>query len=301
MAVTFRAVAACTLLSLAIPLPALAQGYGNAPAGSYNWSGWYVGGNAGWGWRNENAYPASAYYQSLGVFGYGSGTSYGTSTHDGFTAGGTLGYQYQLGHFVLGADYDFQYAGIANNPRYATTSFAKQTGTTTTSTTYTDPYTGITYTTITGTIPVYGNYTAGNFDPTDGDSNRWIGLARVRAGYAMDRWLLYATGGAAYRFSYSSSNPYVVQPNGSVITYSGYNEASAWGWVVGGGVEYGLSDWITTRVEYLHMDFGAATYIDPIATTALGRPITYKDDREVNMMRVGINFRFNFGGSAAKY
>src|SRR5262249_14226898 len=119
-----------------------------------------------------------------------------------------------------------------------------------------------------------------------------------KAGVAIDHWLLYATGGAAYRFSYSSSDPYVVQPSGTVITYSGYNKADPWGWVIGGGVEYGLRNWITTSVEYLHMDFGVAAYIDPIATTALSRPVVYKFDRDVDIVRLGLNFRLNFGGPA---
>jgi outer membrane immunogenic protein len=213
------------------------------------------------------------------------------SKHDGFTAGATLGYQYQFGWFLLGVDYDVQYAGIASDPANATTSFGAPTGAASRT-----PVTinGITYAAGSATQL----YTAGNYDPTDGDSNRWIGLARVRTGVALDRWLLYATGGAAYRFSYTTMDPYVVQPNGSVITYSGYNKADAWGWVLGGGVEYGFSKLITARIEYLHMDFGAATYIDPVATTAVGSPVLYKYDREVDMVRLGVNFRFNFAGSS---
>jgi len=285
-----RILVACALASMAVWSPAHAQGYGTAPAGSYNWSGWYLGANAGWGWRSENPYPSDAYYTNLGVTGYGSGTP-SLSKHDGFTAGATLGYQYQFNWFVLGVDYDVQYAGIAGNPRNATTNFAASNGSGGGAPIVIN---GITY------APGTQLYTAGNYDPSDGDSNRWIGLARVRAGVAMNRWLLFATGGLAYRFSYETMDPYVVQPNGSVITYSGYNKADAWGWVIGGGAEYGVSDWITAKVEYLHMDFGAATYIDPVATTAVGSPVLYKYDREVDMVRAGVSFRFNFG-SGAKY
>ena len=290
--------AAFTLLSLVITLPALAQQYGAAPSGAYNWSGWYLGANAGWGWRSENAYPSLAYYQSLGITDYGSdgstsgtGASYGTSKHDGFTAGATLGYQYQFGSLVLGADYDLQYADIARSPRYATTTFGQQTGTIATFEQFINGYYG---------TASYKTYTAGNYDPTDGDVNRWTGIGRLRAGIALDRWLIFATGGAAYRFAYGSHDPYVVASDGTVTTYSGYNKANAWGYVIGGGVEYGISDLITAKVDYLHMDFGSATYIDPVATTAVGRPIVYKYDREVDMVRAGINFRFNFG-SGGKY
>ena len=289
-----RAIAAVAMI---VPLPAVAQGYGAAPAGSYNWSGWYLGANAGYAWRSENPYPSNDYYSSLGVIGYGSGgatnSTSGSSTYDGFTAGATLGYQYQFGSLVLGADYDLQYADIANSPRLATTTFAKQTGTTTSSPGTVDPYTGVSSSS--GSTPVYSTYTAGNYDPTDGDVNRWTGIARLRAGLAFDRFLVFATGGAAYRFAYGSYDPYVVQPNGSVTTYSGYNKANAWGYVIGGGVEYGISDTITAKFDYLHMDFGTATYVDPIASTALGKVVTYNYDKQVDMVRVGVNFRFNFG------
>lgn len=306
-----RIYATCIVLglavgALAIGSPASAQGYGNAPAGAYNWSGWYLGGNAGYGWRSENPYPSSSYYQGLGVVAYGSGGAPELSKHQGFTAGGTLGYQYQFGWLVLGADYDVQYVGMADKPRNTSSTFAKQTGTSTSSggNTFTYDSNGqIVYTTGTtsGSTPTYSSYTAGNYDPSDGDANRWLGLARLRVGVAVDRWMFYATGGAAYRFSYATMDPYVVQPNGSVITYSGYNKADAWGWVIGGGVEYGVSDWITAKVEYLHMDFGAATYIDPIATTAVGSPVLYKYDREVDIIRAGLSFRFNWGGAGSAY
>lgn len=268
---------------------AAAQDYGSAPAGAYNWSGWYLGANAGWGWRSKNPYPPTSYYNDLGVtFGasglYGGGggdsaSSFGDPDTEGYVAGVTLGYQYQWRWLVLGIDYDLQYARVSNNPTYASASFSKQTGT--------GPF-----------GPTFTTYTAGNYDPTDGDSNRWYGLARARVGFAHDRWLLFATGGAAYRLSYTSTDPYVVDQAGNVTTYGGYNSSNAWGWVLGGGVEYAFNNLITAKVEYLHMDFGHDTYLDPIATTAVGSPVVYQYERQIDMVRAGVNFRFNVGGGS---
>jgi len=55
-----------------------------------------------------------------------------------------------------------------------------------------------------------------------------IGTVRLRGGYAFDRFLAYATGGAAFD-----------------------NDV---GWVAGGGVEYALTDAWSVGVEFLHYD-----------------------------------------------
>jgi outer membrane immunogenic protein len=60
-----------------------------------------------------------------------------------------------------------------------------------------------------------------------------VGTIRMRGGLAFDRFLAYATGGAAFQ---------------------DFNDV---GWVAGGGVEYALWNNWTIGVEYLHYDFGA--------------------------------------------
>jgi hypothetical protein len=141
-----------------------------------------------------------------------------------------------------------------------------------------------------------GTYSALNFDPTDGNSNLWYDIARLRAGVlATPKLLLFATGGAAYRFSYDYKDPYVVAPNGSVTYYTSRTERDEWGWVLGAGAEYALSDRLTAKVDYLHMDFGDATYLDPIASTAVGRPVVFGLNDEVDLVRVGVNLKLSFG------
>ena len=89
-------------------------------------------------------------------------------------------------------------------------------------------------------------YTALNYDTADGDSNKWLGVLRAKVGLAVDRFFPYVTGGAAYRLSYSTTDPTVItytynattRPptyTSSTQTYSGINSANAWGWVLGGG------------------------------------------------------------------
>jgi outer membrane immunogenic protein len=277
------AVALGSYAGLASPL--IAQSF-RGP--TYNWSGWYLGANAGWGLRNENSFASASYYSTLGINEYDPGIASGsTSKHQGLTAGATLGYQRQFGLFVLGADYDMQYASIADSPKYATASFSRISGRVATFEDY-----------IAGRIdPTASNktYSASNVDTTDGDNNRWIGIAKLRAGYAVDRVMLFVTGGVAYRFSSETRDTVVTESEGATTTYAGYNTSPVWGYALGGGLEYALSDKITAKFDYTRLNFGAATVVDPFASTAAGKVVTSQMDRHTDLVRATISYRFNFG------
>ena len=220
-----RTLGLASVAAAALSTPSFGQGYGSSGYGSsggaFNWSGWYVGANAGYGKRSDFSYPSDAYYNGLGVSFNGAGYSgsagggASNSRHDGFTGGVGIGYNYQIGRIVIGADYDFQYAKLGDSPARASTYFTAPGG---------------------AGGGIYGpgttSYTALNYDPSDGDSNRWTGVARVKAGWAVDRMMFFMTGGAAYKFSYDYTDPYVVSSSGAVTYYNGYNKSNAWGWAV---------------------------------------------------------------------
>lgn len=259
-----------------------------AASSAFNWSGWYVTGSAGWGWRSKNDYPPDSYYTGLGAdfsggAGYGGSSGGGTARHDGFSGALGAGYNYQIGNtFILGAEYEFIYADLQTNPTSASTSFTNGTG-----------------------IFATG-YTASNYDSVDGDSNRWYGVARARIGMPfLDRTWIYGTGGAAYRLHYASSAPvittYTYVPFGgtttTTATYQGYNTSHAWGWLAGLGFEYAVLDNVFLRAEWLHMDFGTAMYLDPVATALTGTPKLLQFKRTDDIMRVGVTYRF-YGGTS---
>lgn len=69
-----------------------------------------------------------------------------------------------------------------------------------------------------------------------------FGSIRGRAGYAIDRWHIYATGGVAFaKFEPFSGT---AGPN-----------VDETGWAAGAGVEYMFTDRISARGEYLYMGF----------------------------------------------
>jgi outer membrane immunogenic protein len=131
----------------------------------FTWTGFYVGGNLGWGWRDSNNDPVIL--TGPGVPG---GLVGGTLNFDNgddatFTGGGQIGYNYQIGSFVIGAEADIQ--GINTDDNDAV--FFPGPG-------------------------MAGVFVPGEFE----DSADWFGTVRLRAGVAFDQFLIYATGGLAY-------------------------------------------------------------------------------------------------------
>ena len=78
----------------------------------------------------------------------------------------------------------------------------------------------------------------------------WNAHIRARAGFAADNLLFFAAGGLAL------ADLDVTEVNGPAqgTTYTGFT--------VGGGVDYGFSDNLIGRLEYLHDEFGKESYTD---------------------------------------
>jgi outer membrane immunogenic protein len=104
------------------------------------------------------------------------------------------------------------------------------------------------------------------------------GAVTGRLGVANDRWLVYAKGGLALvdaKFSYDDRK--FVAEHGSISD-------TLTGWVLGGGVEYALSNNWSVKAEYQHFDFQNATLI------ADGDP--FKNELTVDTVTAGINYKF---------
>ncbi len=139
---------------------------------------------------------------------------------DGFLIGGYAGAQYQFSNnVVLGAEIDVDYRNGDDTANY----LINPPGV--------DPFGG-----------TIGLNTEMN----------WTGSARLRAGYAMDRWMPYVTGGFAFA-DYDAQ----VLSFGAPIPGTGYafSETSV-GWTAGVGAEYAFTDNIIFRAEYRYSDFG---------------------------------------------
>ena len=103
----------------------------------------------------------------------------------------------------------------------------------------------------------------------------WQGSLRARVGYAMDRTLLYVTGGWAFA-------------DVSVSSESGLLRSTDYrnGWTLGGGLEYAFSEMMTARLEYRYTDYGVVGF----NSGAVG--LKDETDLTTQTVRAGISVKF---------
>lgn len=97
----------------------------------------------------------------------------------------------------------------------------------------------------------------------------WAGSIRARLGFALDRTLIYGTGGLAIARGYINS------PIGD-------ESETFTGWTVGAGVEHAFTDNWTARVEYRYSDYGSDDF-------GLGAG---DFDLTEHALRIGVSFKF---------
>lgn len=104
----------------------------------------------------------------------------------------------------------------------------------------------------------------------------WLGTLRGRGGFAINDLLIFAAGGLAVGDVFASSN----------INGFGSNTETRFGWTVGGGLEWAVTQDFSVKAEYLFVDLGHVDIptIQPTPDTA--------DVDETHIFRVGVNFHF---------
>ncbi|WP_332119506.1 outer membrane protein [Azorhizobium caulinodans] len=101
----------------------------------------------------------------------------------------------------------------------------------------------------------------------------YFGTVRARLGYAFDKFLPYITGGAAWgHVDYGN-------------IYGVGTSSTNWGWTIGAGFEYAVTNNITAGLEYLYVDLGGNNYLFPNLTSL---------DTSFNMsvLRARVNYKF---------
>ena len=171
--------------------------------------------------------------------------SRGSIDADGWLAGVHAGYNVMLGSFVLGVEGDLAWSNADGSE---------------------------------GNTPLVP---ADSFSQIDVDVE-WMGNLRARAGYAIDRFLVYGTGGVAYASTEAS-----VEDLG-VPGASDSDRDSVWGWTVGAGVEAAVMQNVTVRAEYLYTDYADAKY----DFTAAPLTVPVDVDLDSHAMKVGVSYKF---------
>jgi outer membrane immunogenic protein len=106
--------------------------------------------------------------------------------------------------------------------------------------------------------------------------NGWLGTARGRLGYAVDRWMPFVSGGAAYG-DIKASTP----------GFAGDNDSNI-GWAVGAGAEVAVAGNWTAKGEYLYVDLGDLN----CSAANCGGAGPIKIDFTTHVVRAGLNYRF---------
>jgi outer membrane immunogenic protein len=266
--------------ALAADLPA--KVYTKAPVyvdPGYNWSGFYIGGNAGYSWGRAATDGNQSGTQSVSEFAAISNVLIpgfpvvtplasvpvtGRANVDGFVGGGQAGYNWQRGTWLFGLEADIQGSDERGSSDVCLVAGCA-----------------------TGTGLFTANY---KLD--------WFGTARGRIGILpTDRILLYATGGLAYG-GFSATAPAIPLSWGTTHA----------GWTVGAGAEAAIDHNWSIKLEYLYMDLGDVGDGSTTATTVVTQPgvpvrrttvtttaltSAFSTHFTDNILRVGINYRFD--------
>ncbi len=115
----------------------------------------------------------------------------------------------------------------------------------------------------------------------------WFATARARAGIAIDRILVYGTGGAAWM---NVSDKLTAAAGGVSATLLDLSTTKV-GWTAGAGVEVALAQNWTARVEYLFMDV-TPSISGTVPSAIGGGTITENGAIKDNVVRAAVNFKF---------
>ncbi len=232
--------------------------YTKAPvAVLYTWAGFYVGANVGGAVGNFHPNTSAVVDPVNGLTAANAaivnqqGALFGIKP-TGFVGGIQAGYNWQSGNLLSGLEADVQSFHLRGSSSIASN--------------------------LVGPIPLLLTASA---------STDWLATFRGRLGYATNNWLFYATGGAA-----------ITQLKGSYTYFDAvpHNEAASIsktmvGYVVGAGVETGISDRWTVKAEYLYVGFGSATATGNLDAGLPLQIINHREDLKANIGRVGLNYK----------
>lgn len=205
------------------------------------WTGFYIGGNGGYSWGSSDInFVEVPNLAGSGPFGGGICTKSLPTCVVPFAlhpqsllGGGQIGYNYQMGQWVLGVETDAQWRNDEQT------------------TNFTFPFSDM---------------------MSLRDRQNWFGTLRGRVGFTpafFGNSLFYVTGGLAYGgFDHGLTQVVVGQPP---LSFS--SSTTRAGWTVGAGVETPIAENLSIGAEYLYLDFGKDTlsgttfYGDAFSTT----------------------------------
>ena len=228
----------------------------------YNWTGFFAGVHAGYGWSSSNVSVGVADPLNLATAAVldGAFALRYSLKRDGYVAGGQVGYNHQIDRWLLGVEADIAASGIQGNQMVFTPRCPNLCGS-----------------------PNLSGITQGM---------DWFGTVRGRLGAVANNWLFYGTAGVAFgdvKYTYWQNNA-IFGLGGTINTFGADSKTRA-GWTAGGGIEYGFGRW-SAKVEYLYFDLGEHPVIVPLNTAPTLIQFIPKFQNNGSIVRAGLNYRF---------
>lgn len=284
-------VGAVALLSLGTPaiaadMPMKAQPAQLPITSVYNWTGFYAGLNAGYGWGDASSTNAPVYPGSQNFFQMFPPTTFDRSFRQtGAIAGGQMGYNWQFSdRVVAGLETDLQWSDVRGSELRVAS--------------------------------VLG-LGASSFNGLAERRFEWFGTLRGRLGFlATPNLLLYGTGGLAYGETRSGGNINLTSGAGFTILtvptfscftlapncYNGNDRQTSVGWSAGAGGEVRVANNWSLKLEYLHIDLPgtSARLVSPPPSDPGVSTIYRFNHQAYDFVRAGFNYAWG-GPVVAKY
>ena len=236
------------------------------PPAIYDWTGIYVGGNVGGGMLTD-----SVSQNGSSSAGFNLGGS-GNLRPAGVIGGGQIGANYEFAPWVVGIEGSWDASGIQGNTLIACSACKVSVPV--------------------GTPPVATPMSIPNERFTS--QAQWVAALTGRVGYAANDWLFYAKAGGAWmdvRYTedlLAGGLKAASIAAGTTVATQVLTDTRS-GFTVGVGIEFGLVENITGKIEYDFYDFGSKNYnfsaITPVSVSS-----------NLHVLTAGINYKFNWSG-----
>ncbi|HEX5210960.1 MAG TPA: outer membrane beta-barrel protein [Pseudolabrys sp.] len=174
----------------------------------------------------------------------------------GWVGGAQAGYNWQQGTWVYGVETDISGSGLKTSLDGGLTSL---------------------------------NPCLGNFASTSAKVD-WYGTVRGRAGWTVDKFFFYGTGGLAYGHVDLNSTY-----NADGITLTADTSSVRAGWVAGAGIEYMLRPDLALTLGYQYVDLGTLGMIATSPPAGTNLTINANAHAAFSVVTVGFNWRFPAG------
>jgi outer membrane immunogenic protein len=225
-------------------------------APAFSWTGTYVGANVGGIWGKFDVNPTTTNNLTGAVGAPGVMSINNSSVIGGFQAG----YNWQIGQWVLGLEQDYQFTGLKQTATFAAPA---------------------------------GLFLAGDSLAVKTD---YLAATRAKIGMAWDRALIYAAGGLETG-EFDVTSTYVARGAGGspVLGFTDSNKLH-FGFNVGAGIDYAVTNNVFIGVEYRYLDLGKETYNLGAFTPAGAAAQTVSSSVGLTASEVTARLNFKLGG-----